>query len=130
MSARAIVSGVLFRPPVEKISKAGKPYVIATVREGNGDATRWWKILFFNEPAREEALRLGDGEPIAVAGEFDANVWAPEGREPRVNLTLTADAILSARKPNKAAKSIKATNGRAIAAASWAAPTLGGDHGR
>jgi hypothetical protein len=39
------------------------------------------------------------GEPIAAAGTFEASLWAPEGREPRVSLIMTADAILSARKP-------------------------------
>ena len=71
MSARAIVAGVLFRTPVEKFSKAGKRYVAATIREGSGEVARWWRAFIFSESAIEAILALDDGEPIAVAGEFN-----------------------------------------------------------
>jgi single-stranded DNA-binding protein len=99
MSARAIVSGMVFGPPASKISKAGNPYASATVREGSGEATRWWKVFVFNEAAIEEILRFVDGEPIAVAGEFDAEIYAPAGGEARVSWRIRADAVLSAKKP-------------------------------
>ena len=41
MTARALVSGVIFKAPVEKTSKAGNAYVTATIRDGKGDAARW-----------------------------------------------------------------------------------------
>jgi hypothetical protein len=134
MTARAIVSAVLFRTPASKISKAGKPYVVATIREGSGERVRWWKVFVFSESAVEEILRLNDGEPIAVAGEFDCELYAPSGGEPRLSWRLTADAVLSAhpkRKPKTEKSTSEATserNGRTVAAASWAAPTLGGPH--
>jgi hypothetical protein len=40
VSARAIVSGALFREPVTKTSKSGNAYVLATVREGTGETAR------------------------------------------------------------------------------------------
>jgi hypothetical protein len=102
MSARAIVSGVLFMAPASKTSKAGKPYVVATVRQGSGETARWWKVFVFSESPIEEILRLGDGEPIAVAGEFDCEFYTPPGGEPRLGWKITADAVLSARvKPKK-----------------------------
>lgn len=55
MSARAIVSGALFKAPQTKISKAGKPYAIATIREGTGERARWWKAFVFNESAIEDS---------------------------------------------------------------------------
>jgi len=45
---------------------------------------------------------LREGEPIAVSGTFEAEIWAPPGRDPRVNLSLTVDAVISARKSAKA----------------------------
>ena len=54
MSARAVVSGVLFRAPASKTSRAGRPYIFATIREGAGDAIRWWKCFAFSESAIEE----------------------------------------------------------------------------
>jgi hypothetical protein len=80
----------------------------------------------------DRSARSPHSEAFAASGPFEANIWVPEGREPRVNLTMTADAILSARKPKpakpKAASSVRPsqasnTGGRALAAASWAAPS-------
>jgi hypothetical protein len=128
MSAHAIVSGILHKAPEVKTAKSGSSYAILTLREKSGQVTRWWKVFVFGEALREEALRFVEGEPIAVAGEFDASIWAPEGREPRVNWTMTADAILSARKPKAkpedASRKPKAANGRRPGAASRASPTL------
>jgi hypothetical protein len=136
MSARAIVSGVLLRAPVSETSKAGKSYVVATVREGSGETARWWKVFVFSESAIEEILRLGDGEPIAIAGEFDCELYAPPGGESRLSWKITADAVLSGRaKPKPKAQKTTAgaspsqpRSARAVAATSWAAPTLGGAH--
>jgi hypothetical protein len=135
MSDRAIATGVLVKAPVEKTSKAGKPYVLATIRSGSGEAVRWWKAFVFSESAIEEIKRLGDGDPIAVAGEFDCSVYAPAGAETRLNWTIRADAILSARakpktdkpqadKPAQAAR--RRSSGPKVASSSWARPTTGG----
>ena len=40
MSARAIVSGVLFKAPIEKASKAGNPFATFPIRENHNGATR------------------------------------------------------------------------------------------
>jgi hypothetical protein len=136
MSARAIVSGVLFKAPASKISKAGKSYVVATVREGSGEATRWWKVFVFSESAIADILQLNDGELIAIAGEFDCELYTPPGGESRLSWKIMADAVLSARaKPKLKAQKTAAgafpsqpRSARAIAATSWAAPTLGGAH--
>ena len=116
MTARAIVSGVIFKAPQTKTTKAGKPYAIATIREGTGERVRWWKAVVFNEFAIEEILRLGDDGPIAVSGEFDCELYAPPGGESRLSWKITADAVLSAKaKP-------KQRTGREVADTSWAAP--------
>ena len=104
MSARALLSGVLQKLPVHKTSKAGKPYLMASARDGNGPDAKWWAIFAFNEEAVEALEALTVGEAFAATGTFEATIWAPEGREPRVNLTLNADAILSAHKPKAKAK--------------------------
>jgi hypothetical protein len=101
MTDRAIVSGVLFRAPATKTSKAGKPYVFATIRSGSGEAARWWKCFVFSETAIEEISQLGDGDPIAVAGEFDCELYAPAGGESRLSWRITADAVLTAKRGRK-----------------------------
>jgi hypothetical protein len=132
MTSRVLLNAVLHKPAARRISKAGKPYLIATVRDGAGPDAKWWTVFAFSESAIEALEPLNEGEAIAASGTFEASVWAPEGREPRVNLTMTADAILSARKPKKERKAEKprggsaserSSTGREIALASWAAPS-------
>ena len=102
MSARVLLSGVLHKAPERKTSKNNKEYLIASIRENNGGANRWWKVLIFSESAIEFIDRLVAGDPVQASGTFDARIWTPDGGEPRVNLTMTADAILSARGKPKA----------------------------
>jgi hypothetical protein len=103
MTARALVSGVIFKAPVEKTSKAGNAYVTATIRDGKGDAARWWKALVFGDDAMAEVLRLGDGDPLAIAGEFDCQAYNTDAGEDRLSWSIMVDAVLSARaKPKKA----------------------------
>jgi hypothetical protein len=126
MSARVLLSGVLDKAPVRMTSKAGKTYLRASVKAGNGPDAKWWSIFVFAEAAIETLEALTVGEAFAASGTFDATIWAPEGREPRVNLSMTADAILSARKPKAktegASRKPRAATGRDRAQASWAAP--------
>jgi hypothetical protein len=134
MNARILVSVVLHKAAVRKTSNAGKPYLVASGREGKGEAARWWTVFTFSESTIEALEVLSEGEALAATGSFEASVWVPEGREPRVNLTLTADAILSAHKPKakagtaSRAPSPKPQTGLAVAASSWAAPSMGGDN--
>jgi hypothetical protein len=140
MSARVLLNGVLEKPPVRFTSKAGKPYLRAAARDGKGPDAKWWTIFAFNEAAIEALEVLVEGEAFAASGSFEASIWAPEGREPRVNLTLNADAILSAHKPKAKPKpegtgrkrkeatgldraEASNTGGSALAAASWTSPS-------
>jgi single-stranded DNA-binding protein len=137
MTARVLIDAVLDKAPVRLMSKAGKAYVRASARNGKGPDAKWWTILVFSETAVEALESITVGEAFAASGPFEATIWAPEGRDPRVNLTLIADAILTARKPKaktegasrkpKAAKgrdSAEASNtgGLALASKSWATP--------
>jgi hypothetical protein len=129
MSNRALVSGALFKAPQIKMSKSGKPYILATIRSGSGQAVRWWKCFVFAELAIEEISRLGDGDPIAVSGEFDCELYSPAGAESRLNWRITADAILSTKRrsaPKPCAESTRGLlSGQKIAKASLAPPGSG-----
>ena len=136
MSARAIVSGVLLKAPIEKASKAGNPFATFTIRESLNGSTRWWQAIAFVESVIEAVKELSVGEGLAVAGEITAEVYAPAGSESRINWRIQVDAVLSARKvkPEGATRKPQATKGRdraeasntggsALAAASWASPS-------
>lgn len=48
MTATAMVSGKLAKAPERKTSKSGKPYGVASVRVGAGDAVTWWRLMVFD----------------------------------------------------------------------------------
>ena len=48
-----------------------------------------------------EVLRLGVGDPVALAGNVEAEIYTPEGGEARVSWKFTADAVLTTRKAPK-----------------------------
>lgn len=111
---RAIVSGALARDPEEKTSKSGNAYVLATIREGSGDRARWVRCFVFGDEACAAVLTLKAGDPIAVAGEIDAEIYAPAGAEPRVSWSAKVDAVLTARRSRKAkAEERRPSNGAA-----------------
>ena len=97
MSATVLISGKLLRDPVRKMSKAEKPFVTATLREGDGEAVTWWTVLAFAEEAIEELARLKAGDALAVSGSFKAEIYEKVETR-RVSFTLFADRIISARK--------------------------------
>ena len=102
MSARAIVSGALHKAAEERTSKAGKQFATLTLRENVNGSTLWWRVVAFDEASIAAALSMKVGEPIAVSGEINAELWTPEdGGEPRLSWKITADAVLSARRRGK-----------------------------
>jgi single-stranded DNA-binding protein len=138
MTARAIMSGAVGKTAELRTSKNGTPFATLSIRENVNGATRWWQSICFSESAIEVLMELSVGEPIAVAGEISAEIYAPAGTESRINWRITVDCVLSARKskakreeadpkPKEANGRNRAeasnTDGRSIALKSWAAPT-------
>ena len=117
MSARALVNGALHKAAEGRTSKAGTRFSTCTLREKVNGSTRWWSVVAFDEASIAAVLSMKVGEPIAVSGEFSAELWTPEGGgEPHLSWKITADAVLSAKaKP-------KQRTGREVADTSWAAP--------
>jgi hypothetical protein len=85
MTAFAIVTGSLFRAPEQRTSKAGKPFVTATIRAKDGEASQWWRVTAFSDTAQAELMRLGDGDSCCVQGAFKAELFQPEAGEARVS---------------------------------------------
>jgi single-stranded DNA-binding protein len=100
----ALVSGSLFRAPEQKTSKAGKPYVAATIRAKDGEESQWWRVTAFSETAQAELMRLVDGDACSIQGAFKAELYQPEGGEPKVSLSNIADRVLALRQPPKERK--------------------------
>jgi single-stranded DNA-binding protein len=104
MTALAIVTGSLFRAPEQRTSKAGKPFVTATIRAKDGEASQWWRLTAFSETAQAELMRLDEGDACSVQGSVKVELYQPEGGEPKVSLSIIADRVLALRQPPKERK--------------------------
>jgi single-stranded DNA-binding protein len=81
-------------------TKAGKPFVTATIRVKDGEATQWWNIVAFSESAQLELMRLSEGEAMAVQGAMRIEEYEKDGQK-RVSLSIVADHVLALRQPQK-----------------------------
>jgi single-stranded DNA-binding protein len=110
MSVFALVTGILFKPPEQRASKTGKPFVAATIRIKDGDTSQWVRAVAFSESAQAELMRLADGDAVSVQGAFKAELYRPDGGEPKVSLSIIADQVLGLRQPPKERKAAKDRN--------------------
>jgi len=98
MSARAIVTGSLYRAAEDRISKNGKLFATFTLKENIDGVPRWWKAVAFNEAVIASVKALKEGEPLSIAGNFDCELYTPDNcGEPRLSWRITAEAVLTAR---------------------------------
>ncbi len=101
MSAFVLVSGVLHRAPESRTSRNGNAFTTATLRakDKDGDATMWWKVVAFADAAQVQLLALGDGDAVSIQGPMRAEIYQPEGGDPRVSLSVVADMVTPLRRP-------------------------------
>ena len=100
MTASALIHGKLVRDPAQKISKGGKVFASALLKEGDGEAATWWSLLAFSQEVMEELASLRAGDALAASGSFKAEVYEKNG-ERRVSFSLFADRVISARKQKR-----------------------------
>jgi single-stranded DNA-binding protein len=115
MTAFALVTGTIFRAPIQKISKAGKPYTTCTVKAGSDDSGGgdFWSIICFSESAQLELLRLEAGDAVSVRGKLKLETYTASDGTTKISRTVFADAALGLRpvpreKKPKAAKAATA----------------------
>jgi hypothetical protein len=96
MTATALVTGKLAKAPERKTSKSGKPYGVANVRVGAGDAVTWWRVMVFEADEIELLMALSAGETVSASGSFNAEVY--DSKKDGSTFTLLADAVLVPRK--------------------------------
>jgi single-stranded DNA-binding protein len=99
----ALVNGQLFRAPEQKTSKSGKPYVTATIRAKDGDASQFWRVTAFSETAQAELMRLGDGDAVSVQGPLKVETYEKDGAT-KLSMSLIADRAVGLRQPPKERK--------------------------
>jgi single-stranded DNA-binding protein len=92
--------GTLFRPPEQRTSKNGNPFVTATLKAKDGDALQWWKVIAFSESVQTELMRLGDGDALSVQGALKVETYEKDGAT-KLSLSVVADHVLAQRQPPK-----------------------------
>jgi hypothetical protein len=109
MSAYALITGVIFRAPIQKISKAGRPFASCTVKVGADDSAGadFWNVLIFSESGQLELLRLEIGDAVSIRGKMKLEIFEKDGQA-RISRSIFADAAIGLRpaprgKPKKAA---------------------------
>ena len=92
----ALVSGKLHGQPAQKISKTGKPFVVAKVRAHAGEADVFVNVIAFSPDACQALLTLGEGDAVALAGSLVPKAWTDREGIARPSLDLVASQVLTA----------------------------------
>jgi single-stranded DNA-binding protein len=125
MSAVVLASGVLHKKPERKTSKSGNAFVAATLRVREADARyQYWSLRSFDTASQDELLRLDEGDSVSVQGLLRAEIYKPEGGEPRLSMTVIVDQALAAKpKPRPRDEAPRKFKPRSKAVPSFAKPT-------
>lgn len=114
MTTFALLTGTLVRDPEKKTSKGGRDYASASIQvRADDNRSIYWRITVFSESAIDELMRLGEGDNLSCQGAMKAELWTPEGKDPRINLSLIADSIqpLRGKPKERPASKIHTVNG-------------------
>jgi hypothetical protein len=80
MRIEAAFFGSLVRDAELKTSKAGKSYLRASVRVGDGEAVQWVNVTAFDESAIEAADKFLKSARVYIEGRLSLDEWtAPDG---------------------------------------------------
>lgn len=98
MTAYALITGVIFRAPVQKIAKSGRPFTSCTLKVGSDDsgASDFWNVLSFSESSQLELLRLEAGDAVSIRGKFKIETYEKDGQT-RISRSIFADAAIGLR---------------------------------
>lgn len=103
MTVHVLVTGTLFRAAERRTSSTGKSYVKAALRSAAVDnsGSEFFDVLTFSETAGDELLRLETNERVAIQGALKLELYAPEGKPPKIQRTIFVDHVLALRAPRK-----------------------------
>jgi len=103
MSIHVLLTGILHKNAVSRISQNGNAYVTCSVRVEQDGQTIWANVICFDEAAQAELLRLNAGDALSVQGKATPKVYMKD-EEARPSLQVTATGVL-ALQPKPQAKS-------------------------
>lgn len=98
MGIHALITGVLHKDPVARISQTGNQYVTCTLRVEQDGQTVWANVICFDDAAQAELLRLAAGDALSIQGKATPKVYMKDD-EARPSLQVTASAVLALQQP-------------------------------
>lgn len=117
----AHIAGRLTADAQTKRSAAGNEYTTANVACPNGsnrdgsERTDYVKLMAFGEAA-QKLSGARKGASISAIGRLEAGIWTPEGKPPRVDLTVTCWQLMRLAAPRPHDKPDIAPQGGHVAA--------------
>lgn len=110
MSSFILIIGTLVRAAERRTSGSGRPFVKASLRSTSSNTEgEFWDLLVFSESTGEELLRLEAGDKLSVHGSLKVDLYAPEGRPPKINRAIFVDGVLPLRAKPKERKAKNAS---------------------
>ena len=91
-----LIAGKVFGQPMERTSKAGKPFAVAKVRAAAGDGESLFvNVIAFDAAPCAALLALGDGDSVAMSGTLTPKVWTDKDGNARPALDMVAHQVLT-----------------------------------
>jgi len=94
MSIHVLVTGILHKEAVSRVSQNGNHYVTCSLRVEQDGQTLWANVICFDEAAQAELLRLNGGDALSIQGKATPKVYMKD-EEARPSLQVTASAVLA-----------------------------------
>lgn len=92
-----LIAGKVYSKPLERTSKAGKPFAVAKVRAAAGDGESLFvNAIAFDAGACAALLALSDGDSVSLAGALTPKVWTDKDGNARPALDMVVHQVLSA----------------------------------
>lgn len=92
MAIYVLLSGILHRDVVSRISQNGNRYATCNVRVEQDGQTLWVNVICFDEAAQDELMRLKSGDALSIQGKATPGVYVKDD-EARPTLQVTALAV-------------------------------------
>jgi hypothetical protein len=94
MSAHVLVTGAIHRKPEVRKTKAGKNYCTTKIKISEGDDFQYWAVNAFDDASIASLMACNVDDLVSARGKLLTTIYHPEGGDPRINLTVSASAIV------------------------------------
>lgn len=93
----SLILGKLHGKPVQRMSKAGKPYTTARLRvsAGGEGESQFVGVTAFSDAVQATLLALGEGDALAVAGTMSIKTWVNREGVAVPDVSIIAAQVLS-----------------------------------